>query len=88
MNHRKPLATVRCDDSWMDLCHSAIALFMRDRDFTIDDIYGLVPQPPCPNHYGAMMASLKQHGAIKVAGYTVSKRPSANGRRVLQWRLQ
>jgi len=88
VNHRKPLTTVRCDDSWIDLCHSAIALFMRDRDFTIDDIYGLVPQPPCHNHYGAMMASLKQHGAIKVAGYTVSKRPSANGRRVLQWRLQ
>jgi hypothetical protein len=84
----KPLATVKAPQSWIDLCHSAIAIFMLNREFTTDDIHGLVPHPSHPNHWGAMMSALKKSKVIVECGYTVSKRPSANGRRVLKWRLQ
>lgn len=84
-----PLSTVAACPDWIELCHSAIALFMRDgHEFTIDDVYALVPKPPHPNHYGAMMSALRKHGLIEETGYVVSKRVAANGRRVLKWRLK
>jgi len=86
--YRTPLSKVNCDRTWVELCHSAIVLFLHNREFTTDDIYGLVPQPPHPNHYGAMMSGLKKSKVIEECGYAVSKRPSANGRRVLKWRLK
>lgn len=86
--YQTPLSTVTACPDWIDLCHSAIALHMRDREFTIDDVYALVPQPRHHNHYGAMMSAMRKHGVIEEAGYVVSKRASANGRRVLKWRLK
>jgi len=43
---------------------------------------------PSPNHYGALIARMKKLGLIEEAGYKRSTRPSANGRRILMWRLK
>ena len=58
---------------------------MRDREFTADDIRGVVEPPSHPNWTGVLFAQLRKH--LEKVGYRPSHRKEANGRVVAVWRV-
>ena len=58
---------------------------MRGRDFTADDIHGVVEPPANQNWYGVLFAAIRRQ-LVKV-GYRPSARKEANGRVVAVWRV-
>jgi len=58
---------------------------MRGRDFTADDIHGVVEPPSNQNWYGVLFAAIRRQ-LVKV-GYRPSERKEANGRVVAVWRV-
>lgn len=57
---------------------------MKGREFTADDIHGVVNPPQNVNWYGVLMSQARKH--LTKVGYRPSTRKEANGRVVAVWR--
>jgi hypothetical protein len=59
---------------------------MRGREFTSDDLRGVVEQPDNVNLYGVLFAKLRP--MLERTGYRPSARPERNGGVVRIWKLK
>jgi hypothetical protein len=58
---------------------------MRGKEFTSDDIHGVVEPPENVNLYGVLFAKLRRH--LERVGYRPSARPERNGGVVRVWKI-
>jgi hypothetical protein len=76
------------DRQWVTRQVPIVIKAMASRDFTSDDLRGVVTeQPEQPNLFGVLMAHLRCSGSIVEVGRQRSKRPEANGRKITSWRV-
>jgi hypothetical protein len=75
------------DSEWCKRMMPVVIERMAGRDFTADELHGLLEQPDNPNLFGALMAKLRCSKRIQHVGFATSKRPERNGGTVRVWRL-
>jgi hypothetical protein len=80
------LAPLRRD--WIESVTPRVLLLVGSlEEFTSDDLHPILGEPAMtPNHWGILMARLKNTGRIVKCGYRPSTRKSANGRPIAVWR--
>lgn len=74
------------ESKWCDANAATVLISMRGREFTADDLHGLVTEPMNPNLYGALMSKLRKH--LEYVRHVPSTRPEANRRKVSLWRVK
>ena len=70
---------------WCDRMMPVVLDTMRGREFTADDLHGVVEPPANQNLYGVLMAKLRPR--LDRVGFRASNRPARNGGVVRVWRL-
>lgn len=84
---KKPLTDIKSD--WIDKCiETLLARIRPGGHFSSIYIYSVMGDPPHPNYYGCAIGQMVKAGLIKEAGFIRSTRPSANGRRIIVWRMK
>lgn len=74
------------DSAWCDRMAPVVLSAMRGREFTSDDIHGVVDPPENVNLYGILFAKIRPQ--LERIGYRASKRPARNGAVVRIWRVK
>ena len=70
---------------WCEAAEPIVLRMMRGAPFTTDDIRDYLPEPANHNHFGVLMARMKNKGLVARITYRPSKRPEANGRPIAVW---
>lgn len=74
--------------AWIDNAVRYFDNFMpKGETFTVELFYPALDAPPHPNHYGALMATLRTTGRIKEVGRVKSTRPERNGAKISLWQV-
>lgn len=76
------------DRDWINIYAPLVISAMAGREFTCDDVHEILPAPDQLNHYGALLARLRNQGLIEKIGYRPSNRSEANGRVLAVWRVK
>ena len=74
------------DREWCDRMEPVVLAAMRGKEFSSDDIHGIVDPPANPNLYGVLFAKLRPH--LERVGYRPSTRPERNGGVVRVWKCK
>lgn len=74
------------DREWCDRVAPTVLSAMRGRDFTADDLRGVVDPPENVNLYGVLFAKIRPQ--LERIGYRASKRPARNGAVIRVWRVK
>lgn len=86
MTHQLELTDLKVD--WCARMASRVIETMRGREFTSDDLHGLLETPAHDNWFGVLMAQLRNSGKIERTGSKPSTRPERNGGWVGVWKLK
>lgn len=74
--------------AWCERMAERVIETMRGREFTSDDLHGLLEAPKSPNWFGVDMAQLRNTGRVERTGYKPSERAARNGGIVSVWKLK
>lgn len=74
------------DSDWCARMEPVVLARLKGREFTSDDLHGIVEPPANPNLFGVLMAKLRPH--LERVGFRASSRPERNGGVVRVWRIK
>ena len=73
------------ETDWLTRMTPVVLDAMRGREFTSDDLHGVVEPPANQNLYGVLFAKIRR--SLTPVGYRASNRPERNGGAVRVWRV-
>lgn len=85
MTNKTQLDTL--DREWVDRSYDLIIHGLTPGEINSDLLHDYLGEPPHRNHFGVLLAKLKRAGKLAYLGHIRSKRKSANGRNISNWRL-
>ena len=74
------------DREWCDRMAPVVLEKMRGREFTSDDLHGILEPPATVNLFGVLVAKLRPH--LERVGYRPSARAERNGGVLRVWRIK
>jgi hypothetical protein len=76
-------------ESWaVDSAATILTSWPIGKEFTADDLHGLLSSPPHHNAYGTLLHHMARKKLIEQVGYDRSVRPERNGGLIRRWRVR
>lgn len=73
---------------WCNQAPAIVLRHFRSRDFTADDLHGVLPEPPHPNAYGNLIKHMSRRGLIELVCHVKAERKERNGSIIGKWRVR